>query len=825
MKGQSSLIQVRQAKLGRGNVYITGPDFENPDGDCGWILYSYFPDEGKVYLLNLDYENERKCVLQQFGDKEFITLKGGEFRIVDSVKLDADEKLNNDAPVAEFFNDVKIPMRDGVKLAGDLYLPANRTGKIGCFLSFSPYNATKSDKPYVPDRGEEWGVATLAVDCRGCCHSEGVFEPWEKRLVDDADDLLKWIAAQPWSNGRVVTVGGSYPGNTQLACLKSANPALVACAPSVITFNPHSIVYAPGNILIPEFFKKWHTAMSSAKSWKELTRHSDANDPYWLERCDLGKLAEAKGRVLYQAGWFDMLGIETFESFELMPKGSFLRIGPWSHGVNTFDDPEIKYNKVAEASVTEDMEIEFLRSALEGRDSETSKLPGKMQIFVMGANVWRYENEWPLARTVYRKLYFDEGLGLSFDAPKGAAGEDSFSYDPENPVLTKGGRIILDGGQFSQAEIEARKDVLSYTTETLDEDLEVTGNVMASLVAKSTAKVADVAVKLVDVYPDGTPYNVLDSICRGTFAADAATKLDFRVDITSYVFKKGHKLRVEIAGSNSPHYEKAKEAATTRLVRGESHLVLPTIPDAEKVTERIELLTDGDIAKHWYTWLKGEGRDSDTNKVFTAEGSTLKVSGEVMGCVTTRKAYRDYRLSLEYRYVDNDVQLNKKNARDGGILFHSTGEDGVFWGVWMSSFECNIIQGATGDLIVVGDEKGKPGVYRCKGRVDPATKGKESQLWKADGEEVSLVNWGRIRRPDVSPEWKNLMSDPLSPNEKPVGEWNKVEVVCSGDRAEFYFNGMKTGEYWDLNPSSGRIQLQSEGFGIEYRNIVLEPVE
>jgi len=83
------------AKLGRGNVWITGPDFDNPDEDCGWILYSYFPDEGKVYLLNLDYEHERKCVLQQFGDKEFITLKGGEFRIVDSVRLDADEKLND----------------------------------------------------------------------------------------------------------------------------------------------------------------------------------------------------------------------------------------------------------------------------------------------------------------------------------------------------------------------------------------------------------------------------------------------------------------------------------------------------------------------------------------------------------------------------------------------------------------------------------------------------------------------------------------------------------------------------------------------------------
>lgn len=246
--------------------------------------------------------------------------------------------------------------------------------------------------------------------------------------------------------------------------------------------------------------------------------------------------------------------------------------------------------------------------------------------------------------------------------------------------------------------------------------------------------------------------------------------------------------------------------------------------EAEKVTERIELLTDGNITKHWYTWLKGEGRDSDTNKVFTAEGSTLKVSGKVMGCVTTRKAYRDYRLSLEYRFVDNDVQLNKKDARDGGILFHSTGKDGVFWEVWMNSFECNIIQGATGDLIVVGDEKRKPGVYRCKGRVDPTTRGKESQLWSPDGDVVEIVNTGRIRRPDVNPEWKNLISEPLSPNEKPIGEWNKVEVVCNGDKAEFFFNGMKTGEYWDLSPSYGRIQLQSEGFGIEYRNIVLSPL-
>ena len=479
---------------------------------------------------------------------------------------------------AEFFNDIRIPMRDGISLAGDLYLPTNRAERIGCYLSFSPYKATGSDAPFDASRAEEWGVATLAVDVRGCCHSEGVFEPWEGRLVDDADDLLTWISSQAWSNGRVVTVGGSYPGNTQLACLKSANPALVACAPSVITFNPYSINYTSSGVLISEFFRKWHSGFGSPESWEELTRHPFSNDPYWAYRCSLRKLAEAKGRVLYQAGWFDMLGIETFESFALMPEGSVLRVGPWSPGVNTFDKPDLDYSKVEGTSVTEDLENEFLRSALEGRPSETAKFPGRIQIYVMGANVWRYENEWPLARTVCRKLYFDERFGLSFDAPKGAVGEDAFAYDPENPVPTKGGRIIGRGGQYVQTEIEARDDVLSYTSEALAEDLEVTGNVMASIVAKSSARIADVAVKLVDVYPDGTPYNVMDTVCRGAFTKDYETQLDFRVDITSYVFKQGHRLRVEIAGSNSPHYAKALDPAKTRLVRGRSCLTLPTIP-------------------------------------------------------------------------------------------------------------------------------------------------------------------------------------------------------------------------------------------------------
>ncbi len=479
-----------------------------------------------------------------------------------------------------FYNDAKIPMRDGINLAADIYLPSNRAEKIGCFLSFSPYKATASDSPWYPERAEAWGVATMAVDCRGLCHSEGVFEPWDPALPDDAWDLLDWISSQPWSNGRVVMVGGSYPGATQLACMRSGHPALVACAPSVVSFDAYSINYANGILLTP-FQKGWHCGLAGEKSWIELTKHADPADPYWTARSDRRDLAKTRSRAFYQAGWYDKLGVATFESFAEMPSGSFLRVGPWSHGVNTFDEPDINYSSKAGrgGSVTEDLELDFLRSALEGYEPQTAKLPGKILMYVMGRNEWRYENQWPPKGAQDRDLHFTDGFGLSF-APDAATGADEFAYDPENPVPSRGGRIIHAGGQYEQSDIEARDDVLCYTTPVLDKDVEVVGNVVAHIRATSTAPVADVAVKLVDVHPDGKAYNVIDSIARGSFAPGKATSLDFRVDVTAFAFLKGHRIRVEIAGSCAPHYDKADLPARTSLLRGGadgSRIVLPVL--------------------------------------------------------------------------------------------------------------------------------------------------------------------------------------------------------------------------------------------------------
>ncbi len=463
---------------------------------------------------------------------------------------------------AEFQNDVRIPMRDGVSIAGDIYLPSNCTGKVGCWLVFSPYQATRPDRPQGVDRAEEWGVAAMNVDCRGLCHSEGTFDAWDPGLVDDADDLLNWIAAQPWSNGKVVMTGGSYPGNTQLAAMKSGNPHLVACAPSVITFDPYTVNFQNG-VLIPQFFQEWHSNLAGTNAWLRMSRHA-TRDGYWSVRTDLRDLKKSRGRAFYQAGWFDMLGISTFESFREMPEGSVLRIGPWSHGVDTFDNPEINYKGLGGA-VTEDAEIEFLRSALEGRESESRKWPGRILLFTMGRNAWRYENEWPLARTVYDDYDFTHGETRSF------------RHDPKNPVPMRGGRIIHAGGQYDQREIEKRADVLSYTGDELTEELEITGNVSAKLLVSSTAACSDVTVKLVDVYPDGRAMNVLEGICRKDFRSGEKTVVDFFMDITSYVFLKGHRVRVDVAGSCAPHFEVNPTPATVTIHAG-SRVILPKIP-------------------------------------------------------------------------------------------------------------------------------------------------------------------------------------------------------------------------------------------------------
>lgn len=543
----------------------------------------------------------------------------------------------------------RVKTKDGVELACDVYLPPDETKSYPVILALSPYNSTCGRNEYALSWCKR-GFAYVGADCRGRFKSDGECIPFINEM-SDACDLLEWLASRKWCNGNVGMVGGSYVGSTQLAAAASRHPALKAAAPSAISNDFYSLYYTGGALEL-SFMPAWHIGCMSSRgrvpdtppewekiirmtplsdldefagipapSWKEIVKH-DQEDEFWQTRFLKGKLKDSQAGLFIQGSWFDLIGEKVFETYnEIVASSDFnsapnkrftcLRVGPWGHGVNV---KEGDFSFGEEALVSEDKEINFLQSILEGRTPDSAKDPARIQIFVMGDNKWRFEDEWPLKRTQWTPFYIgscgkantssgDGWLSRSkvetSDCPP-----DTFTFDPENPVPTCGGRMVGKGGQRNQSEVENRSDVLVYTLPPLTGDMEVTGPVSMKLFVSSTAKDTDFTVKLVDVYPDGRPMNVCDGILRARFrngtdkrpelmVPGRVYELDIYVDVTSYVFKRGHRVRIEISSSNFPHYSRnpntggdpATDTVMMKAVQTVYHssecpscIILPVIP-------------------------------------------------------------------------------------------------------------------------------------------------------------------------------------------------------------------------------------------------------
>ena len=228
-------------------------------------------------------------------------------------------------------------------------------------------------------------------------------------------------------------------------------------------------------------------------------------------------------------------------------------------------------------------------------------------------------------------------------------------------------------------------------------------------------------------------------------------------------------------------------------------------------------LFNGENLDGWYTFLKGKGRDHDPNKVFTINDGLLTISGEEFGCITTNNEYENYKLIVEFKWgnVTFDPRIDK--ARDSGILMHSIGEDGGSSGIWMKSIECQIIEGGTGDVIVVGD--GTPSFSVTSPVAHEKQNG--SYIYKPEGELVTIYS-GRINWFDRDPNWQDVKGfRGVNDIEKPVGEWNKVECIVKGGEILIYLNDILVNHVVDCQPQKGRIQIQSEGAEIFFRKIEL----
>ncbi len=294
-------------------------------------------------------------------------------------------------------------------------------------------------------------------------------------------------------------------------------------------------------------------------------------------------------------------------------------IGPWTHfktrGTRTGGGidfgPEAELDGLKLYLAWHDRFLKGIQNGMDGKPSLT--------LFVMGENRWRYENEWPLARTRFTRYYISGGgkvnsaLGdglLSTQPPVGAE-TDQYVYDPASPVPTLGGNVCctsVPNGMHDHTTIEARDDVLVYTTEALTEAIEVTGPIRMKLYAATSARDTDWVARLLDVHPDGTVYNLQDGILRARYRSgkdkpasllepDKVYEYDIDMWATSNVFLPRHRIRLEITSSNFPRFDRnlntgedpatgsRMEKARQKIfhsARYPSHLVLPVIPRGTK---------------------------------------------------------------------------------------------------------------------------------------------------------------------------------------------------------------------------------------------------
>jgi hypothetical protein len=242
----------------------------------------------------------------------------------------------------------------------------------------------------------------------------------------------------------------------------------------------------------------------------------------------------------------------------------------------------------------------------------------------------------------------------------------------------------------------------------------------------------------------------------------------------------------------------------------------------EKLSDRdrsIQLF-DGHSLNGWYKFLQHRGRDNDPKDVFTVVDGMIRVSGEEWGCITTNAEYENYKISLEYRWGGLTWEPRLKKARDSGLLLHSRGEDGGSEGIWMHSIECQIIEGGTGDFIVVGDGSDAFQIT-CN-----AIEDKEGNIYfSPSGGNPKTVNGGRINWYGRDPQWNDVLGFRGAGDvQKPAGEWNTLECVANKGQISVFLNGTLVNRAIEVKPTSGRIQLQSEGAEIFFRRVELIPL-
>ncbi len=544
--------------------------------------------------------------------------------------------------------DVKIAMGDGVELAAHVFLP-KAAGRFPVVLARTPYG--KGGTGGGPGHSyASRGYVYISQDCRGKGASDGEWIPFVNE-AQDGKDTHRWILDQAWCNGSIGTAGGSYVGFTQWAPAPNAGEYLKAMFPVVPLVDPYGDVAYVGGAFQLALMMGWGAGVSgnaTVRGWdttawqkgfrtlplrtwdsaidgevqylRDWVAHPHF-DEYWERSSLRGKEKDITTPMYVVCGWYDLFTKSVFDHVNRVKERSrsdqarkqqHILMGPWTHGISRDGKVgELDFGKEAVVDLNS-LQLKWFDHWLKGEETGVEKWP-PVRIFVMGRNQWRNEQEWPLERTQYTPYYFHsqgsanslEGDGTLNAVVPGDEPADRYVYDPDDPVPTLGGCNLgrVPVGPHDQTKAEQREDVLVYTTDVLTSELEVTGPVKVVLHATSSAKDTDWTAKLVDVHPDGRPFNLCDGILRARYreSADEPTLIEpgklyrYEIDlwVTSNVFLPGHKIRVEISSSNFPRFDRnpntghpfgadaeLQKADQTVHHAGEyaSYIVLPVIP-------------------------------------------------------------------------------------------------------------------------------------------------------------------------------------------------------------------------------------------------------
>ncbi len=572
--------------------------------------------------------------------------------------------------------DVPIDMRDGTVLRADVYRPES-DDKLPVLLQRTPYD---KNNPRItamllnPIRAASAGYAVVVQDVRGRFASDGEFYTFRDE-PHDGYDTIAWAASQPWSTGKVGTFGLSYVGATQWLAAITTPPALAAMVPVVTASDYHEGWTYQGGAFELGFNASWTlsnlalaTLVKRAKAGEAfppglqqqymglidnmcqafetlplqnlplLKDHNLAayyydwlqhpsNDAYWQSWCIEAHHNKVAVPALNVGGWYDIFLGGTIRNYLGMQRHGMtaearqhqrLLIGPWKHGVPLSSvSGDLAFGIMGEAFAIdfEGVQLRWYDHWLKGLDNGV-RHDAPVRLFVMGDNVWRDEQEWPLARTRYQRYYLHSrgkanslrGDGALSPESPGLEPPDRFLYDPRHPVPTRGGALCcwagaLPQGAYDQSLVESREDVLVYTTPPLAVDVEVTGPIVVTLYAASSAMDTDFTAKLVDVHPSGFAQNLTDGIIRARYRQSTAhpepiapgTVYAYTIDLwaTSNVFKAGHCIRLEVSSSNFPRFDRnpntgGELGTETELLPAiqtiyhdgshPSHVTLPIIP-------------------------------------------------------------------------------------------------------------------------------------------------------------------------------------------------------------------------------------------------------